>query len=171
VAFVDANAPADSKPGDSYDAVATISAWKDAFPTGTVRVHAEVVAPHVSFPSSIDFGDVPAGRLAARSVRFFIDSPSAVSFTSSFSTPTPFSLGAPSHAGANFDTTVDWVFQLQPSPPGDYTVEATWTVSPAFESTLPSECLATSAITLHAHVVDPDGGADGGADLGNDASD
>jgi hypothetical protein len=167
VAIVNLQAGPDSKPGDSYDAVVTITAANDAFPTGQVKVHGEVVAPKAFLPSIVDFGDVPANTPDVRIVHFLSASPSPLTYVPTLDATTPFSVPYGMPRAPNL-TTTDWLITFAPSPPGDYTVGSTWTVAPAEPAPpgheLAPGCILTQAITLHAHVVDPDGGTD--ADLG-----
>jgi hypothetical protein len=168
VAMVDLQAEFESVPGETYDAVATISAVGDVFPTTRVAIHGEVEAPRVSAPTSVDFGDVPAWTLSSQMVRFINSSPAPVAIVLGPDDPLPFSF-AFGDASKVASSTTPWLIELQPSPPGDYTVTTSWTATPNPMLTFPPACLWTQTITLHAHVVDaPDAGADGSPDAGAD---
>jgi hypothetical protein len=167
VAMVDLQAAAGAVPGDTYEAVATIRADDDSFPTTTVALHGEVVAPHVTAPTSVDFGAVPAGSLQLRTLRFNNASPSPVAIIPSTTTPSPFSLSQGVAPIALVDNTTDWTISLDASPPGDYTTSVLWTASPSPQLRFPAACLWTQTIALHVHVVDNgDGGPDANRDGG-----
>jgi hypothetical protein len=172
VAVVTLQAPQTALPGKTYDAVATIRATGDAFPPGTVKIHSEVVTPSVTVASTLDFGDVPAWTHASLPLRFVDEDTSPVVYTPDFGPASPFEAGAitPKTPGMSPVTTV--LIDLMPSPPGDYSVDSTWTVWPTPNLGFTDACDSKKTITLRAHVFDPDGGAEdcppGGADGGFD---
>jgi len=155
--------PSPPGPPDTYDAVVTIQAAQDAFPMGTVKVHGDVVAPSVTGPSVADFGAVAAGPEAFLGVRLFIASLSPIDVYPPSDLPAPFALAA-NQPRPSSSTMSDWTLMVRPSPPGDYTAEATWMVRPAGRLMLQPGCTVTKTITVHAHLVAADGGADGGPD-------
>ena len=170
VAFVDLQPAFDAVPGDTYDAVATISADHGTFPTTKVALHGEVVAPNVTAPSLVDFGDVPAWQPQTRTLRFNNASPSPVAIAPAAGDLGPFSMSnAVVKAPPPPQNVTEWTLSLDSPPPGDYDVPIVWTATPSPALTFPPACLWTQTIRLRAHVVgDPDGGPpdanrDGGA--------
>jgi hypothetical protein len=165
--MVDLQAEYGSVTGETYDAIATISAAGDAFPATTVAIHGEVVAPRVSAPTNVDFGDVPAWTSPVQTIRFVNSSAGLVAILPSLGEPTlPFSLSIGDLPKGD-SSTIPWRISLEPSPPGEYTITTTWTATPSPMLKFPPACLWTQTITLHAHVVD---GPDGGDDASRDAA-
>ncbi|HVU51211.1 MAG TPA: hypothetical protein VHL80_11020 [Polyangia bacterium] len=169
IANVDLQPAPGAVPGDTYEAVATITAEDDAFPTTEVALHGEVVAPNVTAPSSVDFGDVPAGTSQRRTLRFDNASPSPVALLPSSGQLAPFTLidGIVTSPSPTPNVS-EWTVSLDGAAPGDYTAAVLWTATPSPVLTFPAGCLWTQTITLHAHVVavadaGPDASRDGGA--------
>jgi hypothetical protein len=169
VATVSLQAPPDALPGATYDAVATIRAEGDAFPPGTVKLHGEVVAPSVTVAPTLDFGDVPAGKTVVQPIHFIENDTNPVFYNPDFVQGGPF---ITSTSQRTTDTTTDWFIELMASPPGDYSLDTTWTASPLPNLGFQDACFTKKMVTLRAHVVGVDGGADGpdGADGGFDGS-
>jgi len=166
VAFVDLQVPPEAKPGDTYDAVATIESNQRAFPTGTVKVHGEVVAPKVTAPSSLDFGEVPASVPTVLPLRVVNKSPAPVVISPEATYASPFGLTL--HSRSTDGNTTIWDVKVFQTPPGDYTETVTFTGEPAGKLVdFPPGCVWTQTITLHAHVfADTDGGPDASRDGG-----
>jgi hypothetical protein len=168
VAFVDLQPATGAVPGDRFEAVATITADGDAFPTTNVALHGEVVAPNVSAPSVLDFGDVPFGAAEGRMLRFINASPSPVALFPNDRFFPPFTL-ATAAVPTPSTTVTTWTVTLADAAPGDYSIPTTWTATPSPTLTFPQPCLWTQTITLRVHVLDaPDGGTDAGRDGGRD---
>jgi hypothetical protein len=172
VVVVKLGVPPDALPGATFDAVATIKARDGSFPTGTVKVHGEVVTPRATVAPTLDFGDVPAWTSPTQTIRFINDTTAPVLIIPDFVSRAPFTAAASGSPDMMTSTTL-WFMALQPSPPGDYTVDTSWTVAPAPNLGLSDVCVSKKTVTLHAHVVAVDGGADGppaGSDGGLDGS-
>jgi hypothetical protein len=169
VAFVDLQVPPGAKPGDTYDAVATIESKQRAFPTGTVKVHGEVVAPKVTAPTRVEFGDVPASVPTFLPVHIVNKSPALVVISPDSIDVPPFGLTLGSRSPDGNSTI--WDVEILQAPPGDYTETVTFTGEPAGKLTdFPPACVWTQTITIHAHLVgDADGGPDASHDGGTEA--
>jgi hypothetical protein len=167
VADVDFTPPTSAVPGDTFDAVVTVSADQDAFPTTTVKVHGEVVAPVVvSDKSMVDFGDVETATLVTQELTFRVDTiglrvqapPADYPFTIQETQP-PMS------------TLATYAIRVLAGPRGDYTMPAVWTVGADPMVGLPEACVWRKTIPIHARIVvreDQDGGVDAGPDAGSD---
>jgi hypothetical protein len=173
VAFVDLQPTFDDVPGDTYEAVATISANNGTFPTTKVAVHGQVVAPNVTAPSVVDFGEVPAWQPQTRTLRFNNASPSPVAIVPS-AVPTATDLGPFTMSSAVMSSrpppsnVIEWTISLNSPAPGDYDIPTVWTATPSPALIFPPACLWTQTIDLRAHVVgDPDGGPPASRDGGS----
>jgi hypothetical protein len=159
VAFVDLQPAFGDVPGDTYEAVATISADHGTFPTTKVALHGEVVAPNVTAPSLVDFGEVPAWQPQTRTLEFNNASPSPVGISPAAGDFAPFTLSFAATRAAHPQNVTSWTISLDAAAPGDYDIPVLWTATPSPALIFPPACLWTQTITLHAHVVgDPDGG-------------
>jgi hypothetical protein len=151
-------APLTAVPGDRYDAIVSVRADADAFPPGTVNLHGEVVAPVVTVDQiSIDFGDIPLGGPATRTLTFRNESPSPVLlFAAANEGPFVFSEpSAPLKQGQQVGLTVVAAALTL----GDYTTEASWRSSATVNTQLPPACLGSTKVTVHVRIVAVQGGA------------
>jgi hypothetical protein len=160
VAFVHFTAPVMAEPGDSFDAVVTISAEGDAFPSGTVNVHGEIVRPTVTLdPRVVEFGDVPFGTHPSATVVFrnmttvtllIIPPPDAPPFV--------FDRGA---VGVLPGSIASRIVSVGAISEGNHAADAIWSLMPRPDLDLPPSCAGTASVSLHALVLAP---ADGGTD-------
>jgi hypothetical protein len=172
VAFVVFTAPRDAKPGDSFNAVVTVSSTCADFAPGTVKVHAEVGTPLVIVaPEAVDFGDVTLGTGARQMLMFRNEDTALVSVGVSVATP-PFQYDGLAQALLRPGTTGTAFVSVFASTPGDFSTLALWETSPVIDGGLidgglPAGCAGTISVPVHAHVVGGDAGAD--ADVDADA--
>jgi hypothetical protein len=153
-------APPTAVPGDAFDVVVTVHSNDGSFRDGKVKVHAVIVVPRIAVDkTAIDFGDVPLGTKPAIPLNF--DGQVAVSIQPDGLVKPPFFLGG---GGSMVSGSVRWTFvveagadQLFGAGPGDYTSSFAWS-APALPSGLPAACLWTTTTTVHARVLDVDGG-------------
>jgi len=159
VARVRFSPPLSAKPGDGFDAVVTISAAHDAFPTGTVKVHGEVGAPVVTVDhKAIDFGDVVIDSQPTAKLEFRNESQSPLTLLA----PTndarlPFLFGSSvllPGSGA-----VEVSVGLRADTLGDSSTTAVWTATTLPNDDLPPGCATMISTPLHVRVVPPDGGS------------
>jgi hypothetical protein len=164
VAFVSFQAPQSALPGDSFSTVATIHAEHGEFPDGTVHVRAEIVpASATTATPTIDFGDVPTGRIA-HAPDLVIVLADGTNLTVDEAPALPFALmpEGPSKVGAR--NIRAWQATFAVNEPGDYTTTASWTAAPAgTPMTPPDACTTRLMVTMHARAVAPDASAGDGA--------
>jgi hypothetical protein len=149
--------PLSAKPGDSFDAVVTITAGDDVFPAGAVNVHAEVVQPTVTVDrSTIDFGDVSLDGHPSEMLVFRNETAAPIVVVAPASAPpfvydqdrTSIPSGAASarRVGVFGDT------------PGDVTTVSVWTTTAGPDTELPEGCTGSISVSVHARLIAPDGG-------------
>jgi hypothetical protein len=179
VATIVLTPPADAVPGDVYETVATVRAQSGEFPPGTVKVHAEVVAPELEVdPGSIDFGDVPWGAVVSRSLRLVNTSASGDVLISVPGAADVYPLNVIAQLPPA-PKIFPFVVEVAAAPAGRYAFASQWKATPFSQlPSLPEACIWKKTITLSANILPPadiaDAGADagdGGADAGADAGD
>jgi hypothetical protein len=157
--------PATALPGDTFDAVVTISAANGEFPSGTVKVHGVVVTPRfVADPQLVDFGVVeyPSSMPRVKGVTLRNDS-GVVLFTRPPPVDAAF-LYAPAagvleiRPGTQLIETVT----LTATFPGTYTAAPTWSAAGVSTFDVPAACLGQVTAQMRAIVVvaSEDGGTD-----------
>ena len=153
--------PQSAVPGDTFDAVVTVTFANGVFPTSQVKLHGVVAKPRVTVtPPRLDFGavdlSVPQVDLG---IAFLNDGNGAIRVTAEDASE-PFLIRLPPD---NFETgkTLMASVSLTPAVVGDFTTTTTWTVAPATNGTPPpAACNAQIDVEVHATVVAGDGGAD-----------
>jgi hypothetical protein len=158
--------PVSAKPGDAFDAVVTIRAEGDAFPPGTVNVHAVVGAAMAAVDrAAIDFGDVEINMLQREPLMFRNESNSPIDIVAP-----PLDPDLPFQYADGLDVIqldpggiASSGVALRPYALGDYSTTAVWVVTTAPEGTLPAGCTSTLSTALHVRIVLPDGGLGAGA--------
>jgi hypothetical protein len=159
--------PLSAKPGDGFDAVVTVRADHDAFPTGTVKVHGQVERPVVTAtPQMIDFGDVSADAAKTMTLSFRNESGAPIDVVPPTPDPRlPFDLRAlmmPMDIAPGGVTQFD--VEVNAFPPGDYSTTFVWATTSLVSTMLPDGCTGIVMTAVHAHIVPPDGGVDGATD-------
>jgi len=145
-------------PGDTYDAIVTITFANDVFPAGQVKLHAVVATPRFTItPSRIDFGTVAALAMPPRARIVFHNDSNGSTFVASSSVAAPFTLFFAANLFTS-GTATNGDIGLIATIAGEYATTATWTVAPALG--VPEACLAHATAELHATVVGGDGGVD-----------
>jgi hypothetical protein len=154
--------PPNATPGTVHDAVVAIRAVDDAFPAGTVKVHAEVLSPIKDVtPEEVEFGDVPAGQFTQRTVTFATNADKPVNVHCSKQESYPFSFDLDPRGSAS---TQNWAVTLLDAVPGDYTVLVDWDAT----IDVPSACEWTkTGMRVHARVLAPGESSTGDADAGD----
>jgi hypothetical protein len=167
VASVTFTPPPTALPGDTFDAVVTVSSNDGSFAPGAVKVHGVVAAPDFTLtPSDLDFGQVAPDQSASRGVTVIDDSVGPATIV-------PLAIEG---GGAAFGFPMvmrrsarRWTAQVRfaANTPGTYSATWTWQAG----ASAPAGCLTKKTVTLHATVVGAYGGADdGGASDADDAS-
>ena len=137
-------------PGDTYDGVVTVSAADRSFPTGMVKVHAVVSAPIISAtPTLVEFGDVPAGRSAQRTVTFVASNATPVDLTPTASSGMFSLMRNPPTTKPEINQT--WTVTLPEARPGDWAETITWRASPS--PSAQADCTSVTEVRVHAHVL------------------
>jgi hypothetical protein len=157
--------PATAVPGDTFDAVVTISAKNGEFPSGTVKVHGVVVTPRlVADPPLVDFGvvELPLWTPPFKDVTLRNDSSVPV-FVKSPSVDAAF-LYEPEMGiqGIKPGTHILEMVALTATVPGMYASAATWSASGDSTFNVPGSCLGQVTAQMRAIVVAAS--ADGGTD-------
>jgi hypothetical protein len=162
IATVSFTPPLTAKPGDAFDAVVTIRASGNAFPPGTVNVHAEVEAPMVTVDrTAIDFGDIPLDTPRPDPVEMLV-------FRNETATPLVLlaPAGNPPFVYDPADKAIDpggrstRVVSAFGNTPGDYSTVGVWTATARPDLLLPDGCTSSISVSVHARFVAPDAGAD-----------
>jgi hypothetical protein len=145
--------PLAAKPGDAFDATVSIAADGDAFPPGTVKVHAAVVAPAVSLaPDTIDFGEVGLGQFVSTTA--ILRNESAAALYVLLPTPSPpFDFGSLQPILVRPGDSACLIVSLGAAHEGDFNATATWTATARTDVTMPDGCVATKSVSVHARVV------------------
>lgn len=158
VVFVRVAAPATASNGESLDATATFAFQGGDVASGTVKIHATVLAPELTIePAELDFGDAEPGARPTQMVTFHNPTRGLV-LVDLIDGPPPFLFRWASvavGAMASMEVPID----LDTSAVGTFAKEARWRVPGTMPGGL--ACELTKSVTLRARVVERgDGGAD-----------
>jgi hypothetical protein len=158
VAIVIFTPPTTAALGDSFDTVATVRADDGSFPSGTVAVHATVIALTATVePTVLELGEVAPGQIAEKTLTFHA-APGASAIQPSDFAPFSFHFAGSRTNGRDFA----WNVTALSSTPGDYMLLSQWTVG-LKPGALPPACDWHVNVPIHVRVLDPatrDGGAD-----------
>jgi hypothetical protein len=152
VANVNFTPPPSAVPGDAFDGVVTVSSVDGAFATGTVAVHAEIVAPKLTLDQTeIDFGDLASGAFLSRDVTFRNDESEPIIITAPPIAP-PFTFLTPGgRLGAH--QSISLIVGVSGATPGDYAAMPVWQAFVRDDIPLPAACGGNTTLRVHARIV------------------